>query len=376
VKRRAYGLLVLVALVMGTLAVVASIRLGEPLRDPDGFLGPSWLRLPLMVLGAFVVDVVPRSLWRSRGAWRAFPDHARTIIREHWTRDRIALVSIGLSSFFITYVSYRNLKNFLPFLAGEPQDAALHQIDQLLTFGHEPAILLHQALGESVTAHVLAFVYVLFLPISPASLIVWLVWSRNISYGYWYATAHCLTWALGTLSYYLVPSLGPNFAYPWLYVDLDQTPVKALQDALYYGRKDVLYNPFADSIQSVAGFASLHVGIVLTLALVTQYCVRHAWIRWTVWSFFVLTVLSTLYFGWHYLADDLAGAFIAIVSVWIGGLATGQKFDRRGRSSHPTTSTSRVPVPDREGRDDREDRADGGDRPDRAGSVPLSAGGE
>ncbi len=199
-------------------------------------------------------------------------------------------------------------------------------------------------MGEGVAAHVLAFVYLLFLPLSPASLIVWLVWSRNISYGYWYATAHCLTWALGTASYYLVPSLGPNFAYVWLYADIDQTGVKALQDALYYGRKDILYNPFADSIQSVAGFASLHVGIILTLALITQYTVRHAWIRWSMWTFFVLTVLSTLYFGWHYIADDIAGAFIAIMSVWIGGLATGQKFDRRGRSSHPTTSTSRVPV--------------------------------
>jgi hypothetical protein len=342
--RRAYGLLVGVALVMGILAVVASAQLDEPLRDPDGFLGPSWLRLPLMVAGAFVVDVLPRSLWRSRTSLRSFGGNARAIIREHWTRERVVLVVIGLTCFFITYVSYRNLKNFLPRLGGDLQDPLLHQIDQVLAFGHEPAVLLHMVLGEGIAAHVLAFVYLLFLPLSPASLIVWLVWSRNISYGYWYATSHCLTWALGTASYYMVPSLGPNFAYVWLYSDLDQTGVKQLQDALYYGRSDVLYNPFADSIQSVAGFASLHVGIILTLALITQYTVRHAWIRWSMWTFFALTVVSTLYFGWHYIADDIAGALIAGVSVWLGGLATGQKFDRGGRSSHPTTSTARVPV--------------------------------
>jgi hypothetical protein len=51
---------------MGALAVGVSLALHEPLRDPDGFLGPSWLRLPLMLLGAFMVDVVPRSLWRAR----------------------------------------------------------------------------------------------------------------------------------------------------------------------------------------------------------------------------------------------------------------------------------------------------------------------
>ncbi|QNN54983.1 phosphatase PAP2 family protein [Nocardioides mesophilus] len=329
---------------MGLMALIASLKLGAPLRDPDGFLGPSWVRLPLMVLGAFLVDVIPRSLWRSRTDWRAFKGHALGIIREHWTRERILLVVIGLTSFFITYVSYRNLKNFLPRLGGELQDPVLHRIDQVLAFGHEPAVLLHGLLGEGVAAHVLAFVYLFFLPLSPASLVVWLVWSRNISYGYWYATAHCLAWAFGTASYYLVPSLGPNFAYVWLYSDLDQTGVKSLQDALYNGRIDIIYNPFADSIQSVAGFASLHVGIILTLALITQYTVRHAWIRLAMWVLFALTVVSTLYFGWHYIADDIAGAAIAGLSVWIGGLATGQKFDRGGRASHPTTSTARVPV--------------------------------
>ena len=81
-------------------------------------------------------------------------------------------------------------------------------------FGHEPAVVLHQLLGEGFAAHVLASVYLLFLPISPVSLIVYLVWSRNISYGYWYATAQCLAWALGTVSYYVLPDAGPELRVP------------------------------------------------------------------------------------------------------------------------------------------------------------------
>jgi membrane-associated phospholipid phosphatase len=57
-------------------------------------------------------------------------------------------------------------------------------------------------------------------------------------------------------------------------------------------------------------------------------------------------VLSTLYFGWHYISDDIAGATIAVIAVWLGALATGQRFDRHGRGSHPTTSTASVPVGD------------------------------
>jgi membrane-associated phospholipid phosphatase len=336
---------------MGAVAVIASVSLDESLKDPDGSLGPSWFRLPMMVLGAFVVDVVPRSLWRARQRMSTFGAHARTIIHEHWTRERVVLVVVGLVGFYVTYVSYRNLKNFLPLVNdSKTYDLLLHRLDKALMFGQEPAIVLHQLLGENYAAHVLAFVYLLFLPISPLSLIVYLVWSRNISYGYWYATAQCLAWALGTVSYYVLPTLGPNFAFPFLYSDLDKTGVTSLQDSLYYSRYDVLNAPLTtDSIQSVAGFASLHVGIILTLALVTHYTVRHAWIRWSMWLFFSLTVLSTLYFGWHYIADDIAGAAIAVAAVWLGGLATGQKFERRGRGSHPTTSTASVPVEEHAG---------------------------
>jgi len=329
----------------GVLAVVASQSLGLPIRDPEGFLGPSWLRLPLLVGGAFLADVIPRAAWRSRRDPRAFRNEARAVIDEHWTRERIALVIIGLASFYVTYVGYRNLKNFLPFIREGTQDPLLKAIDEAIFFGGDPAIFLHTVLGEGVSAHVLSFVYLLFLPLVPISVIAWLVWSRNISFGYWYVTAQCLCWALGTASYYAIPSLGPAFYYVWLYTDLDVTGVTQLQDSLSAGRLDVVLDPFnSDGVQSVAGFASLHVAIVLCAALVAQYTVRHVWIRWGLWVFFVLTVIATIYFGWHYISDDIAGAAIAIISVWLGGLATGQKFERHGRSSHPTTSSADVPV--------------------------------
>ena len=142
-KRRAYGLLVGVAVIMGAVAVVASLALGEALKDPDGSLGPSWFRLPMMVLGAFVVDVVPRSLWRSRRRLRVVPRRqATSIIDEHWTRERIELVVIGLVCFYVTYVSYRNLKNFLPLVNGTTtaRPRCCTSIDKALMFGHEPAV--------------------------------------------------------------------------------------------------------------------------------------------------------------------------------------------------------------------------------------------
>jgi hypothetical protein len=332
---------------MGGLALLTAISLDKRMVDPEGFLGPSWLRLPLLVLGALALDMLPRFIWIAKGN----PKAAKVVVKErwhtHWNRERITLVVMGLTCFYITYVSYRNLKSFLPEAVGlKKYDRPLHLLDQALFFGNEPALVLHDILGTGIIAHFLSTIYLWFLPMVPLVLTAWLIWSRNISYGYWFATSQCLAWSLGTASYYALPTLGPGFEYSWLYRDLDNTGTTQLMDALYSGRENVLWVGIEDSVQSVAGFASLHCAITLLVALMAQYTIRARWVHWVLWTNFGVTVVATLYFGWHYVADDIAGIAIALVSFYIGGLASGQKFDRHGLSSHPTTTTSKVPVDD------------------------------
>ncbi len=343
--RPAYALLIAVAFLMGLLSVVAAIALDRRLVDPEGFLGPSWLRLPLLVLGAFLLDMLPRTLWVSRLNPKLMSGIARDRVRDHWTRERMVLVVTGLVCFYITYVSYRNLKSFLPFVLGEGKyDRELHHMDRARFFGHEPATGLHDIFGTGVSAHVMSSVYLWFLPLVPLSVAAWLVWSRNITFGYWFATSQCLAWALGTASYYALPTVGPGFQYAFLYTDLPDTGSSALMDSLSNVRAGVLRFGVEGAVQSVAGFASLHVAITLLVALMVQYTLRSRILNVVFWVNFVITVVATLYFGWHYVADDIAGVAIALVSFWLGGLASGQKFDRGGLASHPTSTTAKVPV--------------------------------
>lgn len=343
--RPAYALLVGVAAVMGALALTASVALDRPLVDPEGFLGPSWLRLPLLVFGAFLLDLLPRTLWGSRMKVALMPAIAKERVRTHWGRERQVLTVLGLVCFYITYVSYRNLKSFLPFIMSEDKyDRELHLVDRALMFGHEPATILHTIFGTGISAHFLSTIYLWFLPLVPLALAAWLVWSRNITFGYWFATSQCLAWTLGTASYYALPTLGPGFQYSYLYTDLPDTGSSALMESLSYGRDGVLRRGLEGSVQSVAGFASLHVAITLLVALMVQYTLRNRILHIVFWANFAITVIATVYFGWHYIADDLAGVVIALFSFWLGGLASGQKFDRRGLASHPTSTTSQVPV--------------------------------
>jgi hypothetical protein len=152
------------------------------------------------------------------------------------------------------------------------------------------------------------------------------VWSRDATRGAWYVTALCLNWLLGAASYYLLPSLGPVYARPGLFADLPETGVSRLQQSLLETRVEVLADPWGTAaVHGIGAFASLHVSIVLTGALVAHLMGLHRVVRTGMWAFFGLTVLATLYFGWHYVLDDVAGVGIGVLSVWLAAKMTGQE---------------------------------------------------
>lgn len=310
------------AVITGLLAVVASVDLGIPLRDPDGFLGPSYVRLPALVGLFLLLDVVPRGVLRARAVGRWGEGFAQ-VVRERWVPARLVAVIVGLGSFYVTYVGYRNLKSYLPILRDDLDDSELVQLDHWLSFGLGPARILHELLGTGVAAYVLSAVYLFFLMLVPLSLAFALVWVHDPRRGYWYVTALCLNWALGTASYYLLPSLGPIYVDPIAYADLPVTGVSDLQESLMRSRIAVLADPTGtDRIHGIAAFASLHVSIVVTMALVAQLMRLWAVLRYLLWGFAVLTATATIYFGWHYLADVVAGLAIAVASVWFAAMGT------------------------------------------------------
>lgn len=330
--RRAQIFLVSSALIFGLIAVVTAQIVDKRMLDPEGFLGPSWLRLPLLVGAALLVDLVPRTLWKSKFKWKDMGAIFKERVRTHWTRERLTLVALGIVCFYLVYVCYRNLKSFLPFVVPETYefDHELHLIDKAVLFGADPAILLHDLLGTGWAAWFLSYIYMWFLPLVPFAVAGWLVWSRNLAYGYWFVSSQCIAWILGTISYYCLPTVGPGLQYPYLYADLPDTPASTLMESLVFTRQHVLFDVDANVVQSVGGFASLHTGITLLVALMIQATINNKIARWAGWINFGITVVATVYFGWHYLADDVAGAMIALVAYYFGGLAAGQKFQRKG----------------------------------------------
>ncbi|WP_300680641.1 phosphatase PAP2 family protein [Nocardioides sp.] len=342
--RRAQLLLLINAVGIGAAAVIVSIASGKPLVDPDGsFLGPSWMRLPLLLAAAILLDLLPRTLWFSRCRPAQMLPVLRERIGTHWNRERLTLVAVGVIAFYVIYVSYRNLKSALPSLIHSQYDHELHLIDRALFFGHEPGAVLQDIFGTHILAFFFSYVYLWFLPLVPIAVTCWLVWSKNLGYGYWFVCSQGLAWTLGTISYYMLPTIGPGLQYPYVYTPLTHTPTTDLMDSLVNARHTALWDQQANAAQTVAGFASLHTAITLLVALMVQYTLRQRWIKILFWVNFGVTVCATLYFGWHYVSDDVAGVLIALASFYFGGLASGQRFRRKGTvSPEPVPEVAQV----------------------------------
>lgn len=321
-----------------------------PLRDPDGLGGSPAIRLPAILALFGLLDILPRAAitaWRRRGGFGA-AIAARA--RERWTMPGVGIVLVGLVSFYLTYLSYRNLKSFLPFLREDRADAALLDLDRGIAFGIDPSTLLHQALGTGIAAHVLSLAYMFFLLFVPMSVAAALVWTRDMPRGYWYVTALGINWVLGIVSYYVLPSLGPVYVEPGLFADLPQTGVSSLQGMLLEERQAALAGPDRTAaMQSIAGFASLHVSIVFTAAAIAWVTEMNLRLRRGLWVLLALIGVATIYFGWHYVVDDVAGLAIGAAAVWLGGVATGHdvwgmiRQRWAGRRPRPATSPLNLP---------------------------------
>jgi hypothetical protein len=305
-----------VAALVAALAMAESLGLG--FHDPDGSIGPTFVLLPLIVLLALVLDVVPRAVIRA-DSWRATRAAAAEVWRERWPTASLRFMMVGLIGWYATYASVRNLKGFVPFANHELYDHDLARIDRAMFGGHYPAVLLHDLLGTTVAAHVLSFFYIVWIVALPASLAVALVWARRDRISSWWVTAVSVDWVIGVALNFALPTLGPIYDRPGDFDHLAATSTTALQQSMWTERLQVLADPaHTHTVQNIAAFASLHVAIATTACLVAHRAGLHRALVWGLRAFLGITMVATVYFGWHYVSDVIAGLLLGFVGAWVG----------------------------------------------------------
>jgi hypothetical protein len=277
-----------------------------------------------LAIALAALDFVVRAVLRDRRMWPSGATLA-ALRRERLTAGRAVPIAVAILSFHLTYFSYRNVKSVIPLLApGELHDRRLGEIDRSLFGGRDPADLLHSLLGTGVSAHVLSEIYLLFFTFIPLALTLTLVCSTRLESGLFLATALSLNWVLAAMSYRLLPSLGPVYADPGTFAGLPPTGAGRLQEILLEGRTAFLRDPGASgAAQSIGAFASLHTSLYVTTAVGAHLLGYPKIVRAAVWAGLIGTVVATVYFGWHYVLDDLGGVVIALLSLAVARVMTG-----------------------------------------------------
>ena len=317
----------MIAAVFGVVTAIKSDAIGIPLRDPGGSMFRGRLASMAVLLAVFAVaDVAVRAV-------RAGPS-ARQLAasaRERLTARRLALIAGALLAYQIVYVCYRNLKSWDAF--NTPRDDDLLSLEKWLFFGHSPAVLLHDLLGQDVAAHVLAAIYDSFSSFVLIAVVASVVFTRQIRDGYVFVTAGAILWILGVIAYYLVPTIGPFWSAPGEFAGLDRTGVTSAQETYVAARAHLLQNPGAgDAFSSLSAFASLHTAFTF-LILLSAYVYRLRLLSIVLAVYFAGVVVATIYFGWHFVLDDIAGCAMAALALYLGRLVVYP----RGRPRPPVT---------------------------------------
>ena len=319
-----------VAAAMAMMAALLAWTHHLPLRDPDGASLPTWFRLPVIVASAVALDVATRWILLVRRGGSAGRAALRAVLVERWNRDQIMFTVSGLVTWYVAYVAFRNLKSYVPFVTNRLADPELAQLDRLLWLGNNPAVVLHDVLGTTWANWAMASVYLIWIGLVPASLAIALVWTRRSTAGAWYVTAISIDWLLGAVLYYAVPSLGPTYSSPQWFADLPHTPNSAVRDVLLADRIEVLGGPWdTHTVQTIAAFASLHVAVMVTICLVAEAMRLPVVIRVAAWIFLALTMVATVYLGWHFFVDVVAGVAVGAAAFALGARATGNPIRRR-----------------------------------------------
>ena len=328
--RDGYGWVVRVWLLVAAFVVVMVARsaaVGIPPRDPNGSILALRIALSLAILVVLaVVDAAVRA-----GGDRRRPRAVLHLLRRRWSVGRLVLVALGLLAYHLVYFSYHNLKSWD--VLNRPRDGFLLRVDRSLFFGHDPAVLLHALLGQHVSAYVLMAFYESFSTVVSIALVASLAFTDRVRDGYVYIASALWVWILGVASYYAIPSLGPFHSAPQDFAGLPHTMIQDTQARYLAQRAHLLAHPAAsDAFAQVSAFASLHVAVTTLLFLMARYYrLRRTSIALGV--FVVITMVATVYLGWHFAVDDLAGLAIAGVSVFLGSRLIYPWSGRAGRTA-------------------------------------------
>lgn len=240
--------------------------------------------------------------------------YLRVVVSRQWLTDTARLI-VGASLIIFTYGW---IKLVVPVYHPRLFDQELWDVDQALFLGAAPTILFLDLFDHPSFLRVIDWSYANIFFVSTVIAMAYFLSEPSRRIRIAFANGYALMWLLGAWLYMLVPSLGPAYRFPdlWMVHGESLRTTQRFQALLMKNYRNVLTFASGQTIGGttivfgIGAFPSLHVAAQMYVFL---------WMRrlWTsgevVFALFVIVIfLGSMITGWHYFIDGVAGLALAL----------------------------------------------------------------
>jgi len=256
----------------------------------------------------------------------------KDFINEHFTAGYLQKGAIVYCLVYATLISYTNLKAAIPLLNHNDYDPLLYRWD---------SSLLHVlSLGGFITipkySTVSNFFDMIYFQMWTLACVSLALSFRDRAVFWRYTMALCLAFGLSIPISVFFPSLGPAFWRPGLFSYISNTNSAEVMNGLWKNYLSFKTNPFGTSIgggNGIVAMPSLHIALVYLSVVALEK--RFAGLRYILRGILALFVITTVYLGWHYLSDGVAGLLLGWLAYRISACWFYEKKDREALNTHP-----------------------------------------
>lgn len=259
----------------------------------------------LSLLVAYITTIILHREMEEQVVWRRFCTtyiSKRSVVETLRCFHAVALVLL----------CFAHLKHLIPYVNAAVWDKPLLILDQMIMGSGLFPALIPDGIAEALT-QLLSVSYQTFYFYMSFVICLFLV-QPNTSLRQEFALSYGLLWMLAIPLIYALPTWGPCFYAPHLFENIPPSAMTEIQHALWTSKERLVSHPLnSNYIYAISGFPSLHLGLLL---LGSCYLRSFQTLLFSLSVVILsLTFLATLYFGWHYLADDLAAVPYCMVVV-------------------------------------------------------------
>jgi hypothetical protein len=276
---------------------------GSPLKIIGGLL--------LSMAGQAAAGVAIRSLIAIVRKDRTYFTVIRT---REWLIDTARLIA-GAAMLVFTYGW---IKLVVPVYHPRLFDQELWNLDQAIFFGAAPTVFFLDLFGNRVFLRTIDWSYANIFFASTFIAMAYFLSEPRRRIRVAFANGYALLWLAGAWLYMLVPSLGPAYRFPdiWLAHGDTLRLTQYLQALLMRNYRNVLTAASGETVGGthivfgIGAFPSLHVAAQMYVFL----WMRRLWTSGEVlFGIFVVAIfLGSMITGWHYFIDGVAGLLMAL----------------------------------------------------------------